>query len=425
MKILLVSHSRKDPDAGASRVYHLLADGLRVRGHDVVDLHLDDITASGPSRAHVVARRFAFPRLVSNHAATRRPEAFDVVMGSSGMTAPLFRGLRRETGGHGTGGRETGGRGTGGRGTGGRGPLMVNHLHGLAVYDHLANTTQHDLRLAPASLAYRLVTGRKQVSWDEQGVRAADVTVVQNLRDQGYLATRFPDSATRLVPPCLAPALERRVQEPSARDGSEPRRPDLLWFGTWEARKGAHLVSPTLRAVRARHPEVRLVLGGTGRSRDDVVADFDARDRDAVEVLGHVSTEEQARLFRRSAIFLFPSLSEGFGLAPLEAAAFGCVPVLTPTGFGADHVVHGVHGVVVPPSPLHVARGVIRLLEDPPALARMGRRAAELATEFSADAMVDRYEDLFATHPETDRDTDTTTATRREPSRALAQGAAG
>lgn len=374
MKVLLVSHARKDPDAGASRVYHLLTDGLRERGHEVLDLHLDDVVGPRSRTVGLLARRLAFPRLVSRTAATRRPERFDVVMGSSGMTAPLFDRLARTV-------------------PRAERPALVHHLHGLAVYDHLANTTQHDLGLARTSLAYRTVTGRKQVAWDEHGIRSADVTVVQNLRDEGWLRMRFPDAPVRLVAPCLAPSLARHL------DGAVPpagRTGDLLWFGTWEARKGAHLVPLAFRGIRVRHPGTRLVLGGTGRPAAEVLADFDPRDRDAVEVLGRVPVETQVALFRRCALLLFPSLSEGFGLAPLEAAAFGCVPVLTPTGFGADHVTDGVDGLVVPPSPLHVERAVCRLLDAPSERDRMAARAQELAATFSAAAMVDHYEALFA-----------------------------
>lgn len=94
-------------------------------------------------------------------------------------------------------------------------------------------------------------------------------------------------------------------------------------------------------------------------------------------------------------MLLFPSLSEGFGLAVLEAAAFGCVPVTTATGIGADHLVDGVHGAVVAPTSLHLAEAVVRLLDDPVELAAMSRRVAALAATFSATAMVDAYEDLF------------------------------
>lgn len=378
MRILLVSHARKNPDAGASRIHHLLADGLRGRGHEVADVHLDD-ARSVADPIDLLARRLAFPQVMSRaarRAGAEGPEGFDVVMGSSGMTAPLFARLRRRD-------RD-----------GAQRPLLVNHLHGLAVYDHLANTSQHDLGLAPTTLAYRLVTGPRQVAWDARGIAAADVTVVQNLRDASYLAQRFPTSPSVLVPPCVAPSLERLAT--STATATSPRRgPRLVWFGTWEARKGAHLVPLALREIRRRHPQVRLTVGGTSRTPSEIREHFAVEDRASVEVLDHVSLARQAEVFRESSMLLFPSLSEGFGLAVIEAAAFGCVPVTTATGVGADHLVDGVHGAVVAPTSLHLAAAVGRLLDDPLELAAMSRRVAGLAATFSAAAMVDAYEDLF------------------------------
>jgi glycosyltransferase involved in cell wall biosynthesis len=45
--------------------------------------------------------------------------------------------------------------------------------------------------------------------------------------------------------------------------------------------------------------------------------------RDRVIGLGHVSESEKRSLYRDAALVLFPSLYEGFGLIPFEAAAFG------------------------------------------------------------------------------------------------------
>lgn len=49
---------------------------------------------------------------------------------------------------------------------------------------------------------------------------------------------------------------------------------------------------------------------------------------DAVYVTGHIKDKDLGELYRHAAMFIFPSLFEGFGMPPLEALGFG-VPVLT------------------------------------------------------------------------------------------------
>ena len=51
LKILAISHMPNDENAGASRIYHLLARGLRERGHTVKLLHYEDLKIPAAARA--------------------------------------------------------------------------------------------------------------------------------------------------------------------------------------------------------------------------------------------------------------------------------------------------------------------------------------------------------------------------------------
>ncbi len=339
LRVLLLSHVPDDPDGGASRVYHLLAAGLRERGHEVRLTHLEDVGLPRDPRVRLLARRTALPQLLSRAAAAWDPASYDVVMASSGTAYPLFRQLRR-----------------GGEGAGHR-PLLVNHVHGLVVHDHLAGLVEAQLGHHRAGPANRLVTGPFQVRWDRAGVAAADVTVVQNLRDLATVRDGGAQDAV-LVPPAVHPDLleaSRHAPDPAS------RRPGaVVWFGTWEARKGAFYVPAAFRLLRRAHPEATLTVGGTGLPAERVLADFDPQDRSSVTVLPRISVAAHAELLGASSIVLFPSLSEGFGLALPEAMAFGCAAVTTATAFGGDHLRDGVDARVVAPTSEHLGRALRR-----------------------------------------------------------------
>ena len=82
-----------------------------------------------------------------------------------------------------------------------------------------------------------------------------------------------------------------------------------------------------------------------------------------IEVPGYVSREALESLYRRAAIFAFPSLDEGFGIPVLEALARG-IPVLT-SDASALREVAGDAAVLVDPRDLDsIAAGLIRLTED-------------------------------------------------------------
>jgi glycosyltransferase involved in cell wall biosynthesis len=107
----------------------------------------------------------------------------------------------------------------------------------------------------------------------------------------------------------------------------------VLTVGGIEPRKGSLDLLEAYGALRARHPEVRLVIAG-GETLFDY-RDYRARwERRAAElgiepiVLGQVPDDELPPLVAAAAAFAFPSLKEGFGLAAMEALAAGVPLVL-------------------------------------------------------------------------------------------------
>jgi glycosyltransferase involved in cell wall biosynthesis len=372
MKILFLVHNRNNPNAGAARIYHMLTDALVARGHDVDALYMGDFGLPRSRLGSIVAQRVAMPWLVSRGGARQGAAGYDVVMASNGMASPLFRRLRRAP----------------------RRPVLVNHVHGFSVYDHMANLAEATLGRRRVSLPYRLVTGPGQVRWDAAGVASADVSVVQNLRDLSMLTDGGEDpSRVVMIPGALHPDILAGSATATPIEERDPNA--LLWFATWEARKGCSYLPAAFRRIREARPAARLTMGGTGKAPGELKALFDPRDRDHVEVAPFLSVAEHAALMNRSSVFLFPSLSEGYGLALLEALSFGLAAVTTNTGFGGDFLRDGESARIVFPSSGHVARAVLDILEDPALRSRLSRNGRGVAKDFTPDHQADAYETLF------------------------------
>ena len=140
--------------------------------------------------------------------------------------------------------------------------------------------------------------------------------------------------------PSLAPSPQQAVDDPG---------PLLLSVGRLVARKGvAEFVAKALPALRARYPQLRLVVVGAeppagrgeqlARIRDAVArAGMEA----AVELRGRVSEAELARLYAAADLHVLPLVPvpgdvEGFGMVILEAAARGVPTVAFDLGGIAD-----------------------------------------------------------------------------------------
>jgi glycosyltransferase involved in cell wall biosynthesis len=373
LRILLLSHSPDDENGGASRVYHMLAAELRERNHQVDLFHLEAMGLPRHPRARLAVQRLAMPRYLSRFGESQLARArYDVAMSSSGMAGPLFAQLRQRA----------------------HRPLLVNHLHGLSIYDHLAAATQDLLGYGPTGQLYKHVTGPLQDQWDQRGIDTADLTIVQNMRDLSWVRRNQPAGRSlTMIPPALHPTLLAASDDVTPDAG---RTRELLWFASWEPRKGSHHLPAAFRQIRARHPDIRLTIGGTGKSTDELTAAFAPEDRASIDVLGRISLSEQIALYNRAAIFLFPSLSEGFGLSLLEAMCFGMAAVSGATGFAADFLQDGRNAMIAPPSSEHLARQVLSLLDAPDERRAIAARGQAVARTFTLARMADGYEAAFA-----------------------------
>src|SRR5437867_1356638 len=112
--------------------------------------------------------------------------------------------------------------------------------------------------------------------------------------------------------------------------------------------------------------------------------------------LGFVSREDLPWLYAGAAIFLFPSLYEGFGIPVIEAMASG-VPVV-----GSDipvirEVARGAAVLVAPTAADSWAEAIVDLLDDPPRQAAMRERGLARAAGYTFDRSARRLLDVFAT----------------------------
>jgi len=124
-------------------------------------------------------------------------------------------------------------------------------------------------------------------------------------------------------------------------------------------------------SVRAVTPLV--VAGGKGWKNEDVFTTIRGLGLEAqIRFLGYIDEEDRAPLMREAALFVLPSLYEGFGMPVLEAMACGAPVVTSSRGalaeVGGDAVVD-----VDPLLPEDIAKGMLSVLTD----AALERRLAE------------------------------------------------
>jgi glycosyltransferase involved in cell wall biosynthesis len=114
-----------------------------------------------------------------------------------------------------------------------------------------------------------------------------------------------------------------------------------------------------------------------------------------VRFFGFVSDQTLAALYRLAAVFVFPSLYEGFGLPPLEAMASG-TPVVTSNVSSLPEVVGDAALLIDPYSPEAIANGIRMVLTDPVLREDLRTRGLARAKEFSWARSVERVRAIYA-----------------------------
>ena len=187
------------------------------------------------------------------------------------------------------------------------------------------------------------------------------------------------------------PALKRKYNLPDA--------PYALTLSTLEPRKNiAHVIRCYAQLVANQQiGDMRLVMVGTrGWKMESIFAELEKLGplSERVIVTGFVPDEDLAPIYSHAAMFVYPSLLEGFGLPPLEAMQCG-VPVITSNTSSLPEVV-GDAGIMVPPTDMDaLCQAMATLFQDRALRDRLALRSRERAATFSwarcAAETVDAY----------------------------------
>jgi glycosyltransferase involved in cell wall biosynthesis len=95
-------------------------------------------------------------------------------------------------------------------------------------------------------------------------------------------------------------------------------------------------------------------------------------------------------------IFVLPSLNEGMGKVLVEAMALGKPIVASDVGGIPDLVIHNHNVLLVPPADVEgLVNSINELLHDPIKRKEMGDREKVVAADYSAEAMIQKIDQLY------------------------------
>ncbi len=232
---------------------------------------------------------------------------------------------------------------------------------------------------------------------EQQGLDAADRVICVSRYTAEQLQTHYRTDAAKLCVVHNAPPDGTTV-----RRGEEPVRieePIVLFLGRVTFQKGPEYFLEAAARVVREEPRVKFVVAGSG----DLLPGMIERAAElglarSVHFTGFLRGEDVERMYEEASVYVLPSVSEPFGITPLEAMARD-VPVIVSRQSGVSEVVENALKVDFW-NVEELANKILAVLRRP-ALGRQlaeGGRAElrELSWERQAALIRSIYEELVA-----------------------------
>ena len=165
----------------------------------------------------------------------------------------------------------------------------------------------------------------------------------------------------------------------------------VLYVGTLEPRKNLTTLLEAYVEVARRYPQIPLLIGGgKGWLYEPVFQRLEQLGlRDHVHFIGYLDEDELPLWYAAAALFVFPSIYEGFGMPPLEAMACG-TPVVTSNSSCLPEVVGDAGLMASPYDPAAFADAIVRLLNDPDLAQELRMRGLARARHFAWQTSAER-----------------------------------
>ena len=179
--------------------------------------------------------------------------------------------------------------------------------------------------------------------------------------------------------------------------GIPAERPMVLHVGRVAIEKNIDFIFDVLPVVRAKIPDVLLVIAGEGPALIDLQrrAVRDGID-DSVLFVGYLDRSDAlVDCYKAANVFAFASATETQGLVLLEAMASG-LPVVSTAEFGTRDILdHATGAIVAPKSVDAFGDSLLKVLNSPALRRELSWEAKRHAATWSSGAIVDRMVHLY------------------------------
>ncbi len=171
--------------------------------------------------------------------------------------------------------------------------------------------------------------------------------------------------------------------------------PTVLFLGRITLQKGPDYFLEVAEKVLKTHPEARFLVAGTGdMGRQLLRKSATLRLKNKFLFTGFLNRNQVERILRASDIYVMPSVSEPFGIAPLEAMAYGVASIISKQS-GVSEVVNHAFKIDFWDTEL-MANTINYLIENPDVCARFGQEGKKEVNNIMWDQAALKIRESYA-----------------------------
>jgi glycosyltransferase involved in cell wall biosynthesis len=172
------------------------------------------------------------------------------------------------------------------------------------------------------------------------GLRSMDLALLINNQDRDFFLSRRVNAEVRVF----------RNGVNVGHDGcSDARNAKILYNASWLDRKGKDVLVKSAIELARRGHNLQWLLIGTGKSIEEVKADWPRELRDTICVVDSFAPEDEHFYLRAAGIFVLPSYFEGSPLSLLEAMHAGLCCIASDCCGQKDLIKHYFNGLLFEP----------------------------------------------------------------------------
>jgi len=171
--------------------------------------------------------------------------------------------------------------------------------------------------------------------------------------------------------------------------------PTILYLGRITLQKGPDYYLDMADKVLKVHPEARFILAGTGDMQRQILRRSAAlRLKNRFLFTGFLNRKQVERILQAADIYVLPSVSEPFGISPLEAMAYGITAIISKQS-GVAEVVHNAFKIDYWDIDLW-AETINHLIENPEECAKIGMEGRKEVQKIQWNEAADKIRQLYA-----------------------------